>query len=97
MRLYIEREHNQGDLRVTVDEAYNIVQALPSSDRHMLLTRLIDDIDRQDRSSDSDAETFWTQEVQDRIATYDRGEMKAEPWRDAMKDLYDSLDRGRNQ
>ena len=80
---------------MTVDEAYTIVQALPLSDRHMLITRLIDDIDRDEQES-ADAETTWTQDIQDRIAAFDRGEMKAEPWREAMKDLYGSLDRGCN-
>jgi len=82
---------------MTIDEAYSIIQTLPQNDRDALLTRLIADIEIEESAPHANAEDAWAREIQERIAAYERGELKAYSEEVVIERLRDSLKRRMEQ
>jgi len=56
--------------------------ALPEPERAELATELLDSLDPQ---IDLDADALWAQEISNRIASLDSGEVTAIPWSEARR------------
>ena len=82
---------------MTVNEAYSIIRALPQNDRHALLTRVIADVELEHFVPHADADEARAHEIQERIAAYERGELKAYPAEVVIQELRDSLKRRTEQ
>ena len=58
--------------------------ALPERERAEIAASLIRSLDSE---ADEDADTAWASEVQLRVESIDRGEVRLIPWDDVMRDL----------
>ena len=60
------------------------VLALPDSDRAEIAASLIRSLDED---VDEDVDAAWALEIQRRIQSIDRGEVKLVPWDDVMREM----------
>jgi len=58
--------------------------SLPESDRAEIAASLIHSLDRE---RDSGVDAAWAKEIQQRIESIDRGEVKLVPWDDVMEEM----------
>ena len=70
----------------TVDEVLTVALSLPAEDRASIAERLLASLDTTG-ADNSTVEEAWANEIMARAAAYARGEMKAQPWREAMADV----------
>jgi putative addiction module component (TIGR02574 family) len=73
----------------TVNEVFSTVLALPPADRAELAKRLIESLDVG--QPDPGAGEAWANEIEERIAAYQRGEINAKPWKEAIAEIRKSL------
>ncbi len=65
-------------------ELVEIALALPESERADIAATLIRSLDAE---SDADSDAMWAAEIQRRVETIDRGEVRLIPWNDVMCEL----------
>lgn len=58
--------------------------ALPESDRAEIAATLIRSLDTQ---TDDDVDAAWAAEIERRLASLDKGEVKLVPWDDVMREM----------
>jgi putative addiction module component (TIGR02574 family) len=73
----------------TDNDLFAAALSLPVTVRAELAQRLIESLDADE--ADPDADEAWAKEIEARIAAYQRGEIKAQPWREAIADIRRSL------
>ncbi|HJS07399.1 MAG TPA: addiction module protein [Pirellulales bacterium] len=79
----------------TVNEVFSSVLALSLADRAELAKRLIESLNAGE--PDPGAEAAWAEEIEARIAAYQRGELKATPWKEAIAEIRKSFAKDRAQ
>jgi putative addiction module component (TIGR02574 family) len=62
------------------------VLALPESDRAQIAASLIHSLDRE---TDENVDAAWAAEIERRIESVDKGEVKLVPWDDVMREMRD--------
>ena len=60
--------------------------SLPESDRAEIAASLIRSLDPE---GDSDVDAAWAEEIEQRIESIDRGEVKLVPWNEVMREMTD--------
>ena len=73
----------------TDNDLFAAALSLPVTIRAELAQRLIESLDADE--ADPDADEAWAKEIDARIAAYQRGEIKAQPWREVIADIRRSL------
>ncbi len=73
----------------TDNDFFAAALSLPVTIRAELAHRLIKSLDAGE--ADPDADEAWANEIEARIAAYQRGEIKAQPWREAIAEIRTSL------
>lgn len=73
----------------TDNDLFTTALSLPVTVRAQLAQRLIESLDAGE--ADPDADEAWAEEIESRIAAYQRGEIKAQPWREAIAEIRKSL------
>lgn len=74
----------------TAVEVLSLATALPESDRALIARELILTLERG--SPDEGYEAAWSEELERRMASYERGESNAVEWRAALKQMRAELD-----
>ncbi len=73
----------------TDNDLFAAALSLPVTIRAELAQRLLESLDGG--QADADADEAWAKEIEARIAAYERGEIKAQPWREAIAEIRTSL------
>lgn len=63
-------------MTLKTDEILRAALSLPGEERASIADRLLQSLDEEDQS---EIDRLWVKEAEDRIAAYDRGEIKAFP------------------
>ena len=70
----------------TVDEVLSVALSRPPQERASIAERLLDSLE-ETAASDVTVEKAWANEIMARAAAYARGELKAQPWREAIANV----------
>jgi putative addiction module component (TIGR02574 family) len=78
----------------TDNEVFTAALSLPLNARAQLAQQLIESLEVE--PADPDADEAWAREIEDRISAYERGEIKARPWKEAIAEIRESLGKDRS-
>jgi putative addiction module component (TIGR02574 family) len=69
---------------MSTDQILKEALALPAEEKAKLAEELLSSLDD---AAQAEIDKAWAEEVESRIEAYDRGELKAEPLEDVIKDM----------
>jgi|GraSoiStandDraft_51_1057287.scaffolds.fasta_scaffold63046_2 putative addiction module component (TIGR02574 family) len=70
----------------------DLLKGLPERERAAITHELLLSLEEED--FDSDSETAWAAEIERRLAAVEKGQFSAQPWREAIEAIRQSLSQG---